>query len=178
VPQKAAAPPQRQGSMNPFNRQGSAAPPAPKAAAPPQRQGSFNPFNRQGSAGAPPAPATPVRAAPAPTRAAPVSLGGARFAADAGGNDWDINGADWAVNGGIFGAIGGGNVIWAREAEVKHGRVCMLAATGAIVQVSNAPAPLRAPWRFSLCRCNSKRIALCYCSNRFLCHWLCPISTG
>lgn len=25
-------------------------------------------------------------------------------------------------------------MIWAREAEVKHGRVCMLAATGAIVQ--------------------------------------------
>ncbi|KAJ1470981.1 light-harvesting complex protein Lhcc2 [Baffinella frigidus] len=48
------------------------------------------------------------------------------------GTDWDINGADWAANGGIFGAVG--DVIWAREAEVKHGRICMLAATGAIVQ--------------------------------------------
>jgi len=48
------------------------------------------------------------------------------------GNDWDVNGADWAINGGIFGAVG--DVIWAREAEVKHGRVCMLAATGAVVQ--------------------------------------------
>ncbi|KAJ1464378.1 hypothetical protein T484DRAFT_1922980, partial [Baffinella frigidus] len=34
------------------------------------------------------------------------------------GTDWDINGADWAANGGIFGAVG--DVIWAREAEVKH----------------------------------------------------------
>jgi hypothetical protein len=48
------------------------------------------------------------------------------------GNDWDVNGADWAINGGIFGAVG--DVIWAREAEVKHGRICLLAATGAIVQ--------------------------------------------
>ncbi|KAJ1487292.1 light-harvesting complex protein Lhcc2 [Baffinella frigidus] len=48
------------------------------------------------------------------------------------GNQWDTEGADWAVNGGIFGAVG--DVIWAREAEVKHGRICMLAATGAIVQ--------------------------------------------
>merc|ERR1719183_2245672 len=48
------------------------------------------------------------------------------------GNEWDVKGADWAINGGIFGAVG--DVIWAREAEVKHGRVCMLAATGAIVQ--------------------------------------------
>jgi len=48
------------------------------------------------------------------------------------GTKWDIEGADWAANGGIFGAVG--DVIWAREAEVKHGRICMLAATGAIVQ--------------------------------------------
>eukprot|EP00961_Rhodomonas_salina_P117681 1583790-Rhodomonas_salina.1 len=48
------------------------------------------------------------------------------------GNDWDVNGADWAVNGGLFGAVG--DVIWAREAEVKHGRICMLASLGAIVQ--------------------------------------------
>ena len=48
------------------------------------------------------------------------------------GNDWDTNGADWAINGGLFGAVG--DVIWAREAEVKHGRICMLAATGSIVQ--------------------------------------------
>jgi hypothetical protein len=50
----------------------------------------------------------------------------------ADGNEWDVQGADWAVNGGLFGAVG--DVIWAREAEVKHGRICMLAATGAIVQ--------------------------------------------
>ena len=48
------------------------------------------------------------------------------------GNDWDVNGADWAVNGGLFGAVG--DVIWAREAEVKHGRICMLASLGAITQ--------------------------------------------
>lgn len=39
-------------------------------------------------------------------------------------------GADWAVNGGLFGAVG--DIVWAREAEVKHGRICMLAATGAV----------------------------------------------
>jgi hypothetical protein len=27
-----------------------------------------------------------------------------------------------------------GSVTWAREAEVKHGRICMLAALGSIVQ--------------------------------------------
>jgi light-harvesting complex I chlorophyll a/b binding protein 4 len=48
------------------------------------------------------------------------------------GNEWDVDGAEWARNGGIFGTVG--DVIWAREAEVKHGRICMLAATGAIVQ--------------------------------------------
>ena len=48
------------------------------------------------------------------------------------GNRWDDEGADWARGGGIFGKAGG--VTWAREAEVKHGRVCMLAAFGAIVQ--------------------------------------------
>ena len=48
------------------------------------------------------------------------------------GNEWDTVGADWAINGGLFGAVG--DVIWAREAEVKHGRICMLAATGSIVQ--------------------------------------------
>jgi hypothetical protein len=41
------------------------------------------------------------------------------------GTKWDIEGADWAKNGGIFGAVG--DIIWAREAEVKHGRICMLA---------------------------------------------------
>merc|ERR1719503_335066 len=35
------------------------------------------------------------------------------------GNEWDVQGADWAINGGIFGAVG--DVIWAREAEVKSG---------------------------------------------------------
>ena len=41
-----------------------------------------------------------------------------------------MQGADWAINGGLFGAVG--DIVWAREAEVKHGRVCMLAATGAV----------------------------------------------
>ena len=73
------------------------------------------------------------------------------------GNAWDIEGASWAVNGGIFGRIGDGElyinmwfylscfvwssdhvrsvpVTWAREAEVKHARICMLAALGSIVQ--------------------------------------------
>ena len=59
------------------------------------------------------------------------SGGGGRFSY-ADGNEWDTVGADWAVGGGIFGKIG--SVTWAREAEVKHGRICMLAATGAIVQ--------------------------------------------
>ena len=45
---------------------------------------------------------------------------------------YDIQAPYWAENGGLFGAVG--DVIWAREAEVKHGRICMLAATGAIVQ--------------------------------------------
>jgi hypothetical protein len=44
---------------------------------------------------------------------------------------YDIQAPYWAENGGIFGWP---DVIWAREAEVKHGRICMLAATGAIVQ--------------------------------------------
>ena len=48
------------------------------------------------------------------------------------GSNWDVNPPAWAVNGGIFGAVG--DVVWAREAEVKHGRICMLAATGSIVQ--------------------------------------------
>jgi hypothetical protein len=50
----------------------------------------------------------------------------------ADGNEWDTVGADWAVGGGIFGKIG--SVTWAREAEVKHARVCMLASLGAVVQ--------------------------------------------
>nr|CAI91152.1 Light-harvesting complex protein Lhcc2 [Rhodomonas sp. CS24]CAI91153.1 Light-harvesting complex protein Lhcc3 [Rhodomonas sp. CS24] len=49
-----------------------------------------------------------------------------------GGTEWDQNGADWAINGGLFGAVG--DIVWAREAEVKHGRICMLAATGSLVQ--------------------------------------------
>jgi hypothetical protein len=57
-----------------------------------------------------------------------------RFSPEAGGNEWDQQGADWARNGGLFGALGKSNVIWAREAEIKHGRVCMLAALGSIVQ--------------------------------------------
>jgi hypothetical protein len=44
---------------------------------------------------------------------------------------YDIQAPTWAVNGGIFGWP---DVIWAREAEVKHGRIAMLAATGLIVQ--------------------------------------------
>ena len=48
------------------------------------------------------------------------------------GSNWDQNPPEWAVNGGLFGAVG--DVVWAREAEVKHGRISMLAATGAIVQ--------------------------------------------
>ena len=109
----------RQGSVAPTPKQGSAG-----------RVGSM--FGRQGSVA--PAP-VPVRAAPkaapkaAPARAAVASSG--RFSYP-DGNEWDVQGAAWAVNGGIFGQIG--DVIWAREAEVKHGRVCMLAATGAIVQ--------------------------------------------
>lgn len=44
---------------------------------------------------------------------------------------YDIKAPYWAENGGIFGWA---DVIWAREAEVKHGRIAMLAATGLIVQ--------------------------------------------
>jgi len=44
---------------------------------------------------------------------------------------YDITPPGWAVNGGLFGWP---DVIWAREAEVKHGRIAMLAATGLIVQ--------------------------------------------
>merc|ERR1712216_928217 len=44
---------------------------------------------------------------------------------------YDIQAPYWAENGGIFGWP---DVIWAREAEVKHGRIAMLAATGLIVQ--------------------------------------------
>ena len=46
-------------------------------------------------------------------------------------NNWDINGADWSINDGIFAVS---DVTWAREVEVKHGRMYMLAATGAVVQ--------------------------------------------
>jgi hypothetical protein len=48
------------------------------------------------------------------------------------GSAWDQTPPDWAVNGGLFGAVG--DVVWAREAEVKHGRICMLAALGSMVQ--------------------------------------------
>ena len=73
----------------------------------------------------------PVKAVPkaVPVKKAPVA--GGRFTYDSG-VEWDTQGADWAVGGGLFGTIG--DVVWAREAEVKHGRICMLAATGAIVQ--------------------------------------------
>jgi len=76
--------------------------------------------------------AVPKKAAPAPKPVikAPVVSSG-RFAITEG-NAWDVEGASWAVNGGIFGRIG--DVTWAREAEVKHGRICMLASLGAIVQ--------------------------------------------
>jgi len=77
--------------------------------------------------------AVPKKAAAAPkpvVKKAPVASSG-RFAITEG-NAWDIEGASWAVNGGIFGRIG--DVTWAREAEVKHGRICMLASLGAIVQ--------------------------------------------
>ena len=83
----------------------------------------------------------PVKAAPKPVKAAPKAapmraaapVGSGRFAVTADqANEWDIVGASWAVNGGIFGQIG--DVVWAREAEIKHGRICMLAALGAIVQ--------------------------------------------
>jgi len=99
------------------------------------KQGSMG--ARQGSLAGRQASMTPVpvkKAAPAPAakRAAPVVTSG-RFAVTADeANEWDINGASWAVNGGIFGQIG--DVVWAREAEIKHGRICMLAVTGAIVQ--------------------------------------------
>ena len=53
---------------------------------------------------------------------------------------YDITPPGWAVNGGLFGWP---DVIWAREAEVKHGRIAMLAATGLIVQaVISHPAGL------------------------------------
>mmetsp|Transcript_24196 Transcript_24196/g.60850 ORF Transcript_24196/g.60850 Transcript_24196/m.60850 type:complete len:236 (-) Transcript_24196:47-754(-) len=68
----------------------------------------------------------------AQSRAAAVSRGPTMQRFNGGGTEWDIKGADWAVNGGLFGAVG--DIVWAREAEVKHGRICMLAATGAIVQ--------------------------------------------
>jgi len=44
---------------------------------------------------------------------------------------YDIEAPYWAKNGGVFGWP---DVIWAREAEVKHSRIAMLAATGLIVQ--------------------------------------------
>merc|ERR1711966_443160 len=72
--------------------------------------------------------ALPTRA---PRAAATNKISMQRYTYDSG-IEWDTQGADWAVNGGLFGAVG--DVIWAREAEVKHGRICMLAATGAIVQ--------------------------------------------
>ena len=76
--------------------------------------------------------AASVKKAAVPVRAAaPVSSGRFAITADQG-NEWDITGASWAVNGGIFGQIG--DVVWAREAEIKHGRICMLAAFGAITQ--------------------------------------------
>merc|ERR1719409_2524810 len=46
-------------------------------------------------------------------------------------NGYDQQAPYWAKDGGMFGWP---DVIWAREAEVKHGRVAMLAATGLIVQ--------------------------------------------
>merc|ERR1712216_319922 len=67
----------------------------------------------------------------APRAAATQKISMQRYTYDSG-IEWDTKGADWAVNGGLFGAVG--DAIWAREAEVKHGRICMLAATGAIVQ--------------------------------------------
>merc|ERR1712216_668413 len=72
--------------------------------------------------------ALPTRA---PRAAATQKISMQRYTYDSG-IEWDTQGADWAVNGGLFCAVG--DVIWAREAEVKHGRICMLAATGAIVQ--------------------------------------------
>lgn len=90
----------------------------------PQRTGSMIP-QRQASVAPVAKKAAPVK------KAVAVGGGSARFSY-ADGNEWDTVGADWAVNGGVFGQIG--DVIWAREAEVKHGRICMLAATGSIVQ--------------------------------------------
>merc|ERR1740138_152319 len=75
--------------------------------------------------------ALPTRAPRAAAAKATQGLSMQRFTY-AGGTEWDQQGADWAINGGLFGAVG--DVIWAREAEVKHGRICMLAATGSIVQ--------------------------------------------
>jgi len=78
-------------------------------------------------------PVPPKKAAPPPKPVVkqPAFASSGRFSITEG-NAWDIEGASWAVNGGIFGRIG--DVTWAREAEVKHGRICMLAALGAIVQ--------------------------------------------
>jgi hypothetical protein len=96
------------------------------------RQGSMAPVPAK-KAAAKAAPKAAAKAAPKKA-AAPAKkfTGGSGRFAYADGNAWDIEGADWAKNGGIFGQIG--DVVWAREAEVKHGRICMLAATGAIVQ--------------------------------------------
>jgi hypothetical protein len=63
-----------------------------------------------------------------------------------GGPSYDVETPAWAKDGGLFnpsayftkernqGIFTPGDVIWAREAEVKHGRVAMLATTGLIVQ--------------------------------------------
>merc|ERR1712216_420569 len=61
--------------------------------------------------------ALPTRA---PRAAATQKISMQRYTYDSG-IEWDTQGADWAVNGGLFGAVG--DVIWAREAEVKHGRI-------------------------------------------------------
>ena len=58
------------------------------------------------------------------------------------GSPYDREAPSWAVNGGLFGWP---DVIWGREAEVKHGRVAMLASLGLIVQ-DVAPGLVPFPW--------------------------------
>jgi len=113
----------------------------PKKAAPAPKKAAPAPKAAPAARAPPPARTQPVRPAAPATGSRMLSAesffqqpgfnGQGRFVYQSG-NRWDDEGADWARDGGIFGRIG--NVIWAREAEVKHGRVCMLAATGAIVQ--------------------------------------------